>query len=262
MSTPILIPACNEAPFIERTLERLAGQTKDVEPIVIVNGSQDNTADLARAAGARVLESEHGKMRAIQEGMRNLGRAALDTVLILDADTRPFSKMWSSRLDYELGRQPASKPGMVWGPVAFMDDLNYIIGSAMSLYTTYVSWADRNDDDPRTIRGGNSGLKLAKADTLDELLALENYWPREDVAIFDTVMQNGGNSKVIFNHEAWASTSGDKYSPLKWVRERIMERKDPNWLADQEYDSRTPDGAKPYNSPFTRHPNKNTNLAK
>jgi hypothetical protein len=226
-----------------------------------VNGCTDDTADIARGAGAKVLESEHGKMRALQEGMRFLGKSALDPVIILDGDTRPFSKRWGARLVEELCKLSAHQPGMVWGPVAFKDNLNALVGASISIYTTYISWADRNDDDPRTIRGGNSGLKLHSSEVLEEILSLDNYWPREDVAIYDTIMQKNGSAKVIFNHEAWANTSGDKYSPLKWLRQRILDRKDPDRIADQEYDSRTPDGARPYNSPYTRHPNKNPDLA-
>lgn len=260
MDTPVLIPAHNEALNLERTLNTLSKQSSEIDPYVIVNGCTDNTADIARNIGAKVLESEHGKMRAIQEGIRFLGASALDSLIILDADTRPFSKRWSGRLAKELERLPAGKPSMVWGPVAFLDDINPFIGGAISAYTTSVSWADRNDVDPRTIRGGNSALKLNSIDAIDEVLHLDNYWPREDVALFDTVMQNQGSSKTIFHYEAWANTSGDKYSPMRWLKQRVFDHRNPNKISDQEYESRTPADARPYNSPFTRHSNKNPDL--
>jgi glycosyltransferase involved in cell wall biosynthesis len=246
---------------MERTLTSLARQSAEVDPYVVVNGSTDRTADIARAAGATVLESEHGKMRAIQAGLSHLGASALRPLMILDADTRPFSRGWSGRLTSEMRRQPANRPAVVWGPVAFEDDINPLVGTGISLYTTAVSWADRHDDDPRTIRGGNMGLHLRSADMVGELLELDNFWPRQDVAIYDTVMQRDGVSKVIFKPQAWVNTSGDRYQLVKMVRKQLEDRRHPNRLADEAYDARAPEGSRPYNSPYTRHPNKNPALA-
>src|SRR5438874_618123 len=98
MSVLIIIAARNESRHVGESLDALSQQTYNVEPIVVVNGSADKTADIARTAGAFVLESEEGKMRAIQAGLRYLGRRALEPLLILDADTRPLSNNWSARL--------------------------------------------------------------------------------------------------------------------------------------------------------------------
>lgn len=260
-SIPVIIPACNEAPRIERTLNGLARQSKEVAPCVIVNGSSDSTADIAREIGVTVLESEQGKMRAIQAGIRHLGKSALEPLMILDGDTRPFSKSWSACFSDELSRQPPPRPAVMWGPVAFMDDINPLVGMGITAYTTVVSWADRHDDDPRTIRGGNMGLRLQSAEVVEELLELDNFWPREDVAIYDTVMQQEGTAKVIFKPAAWANTSGHRYQVLPMIQKQLRERQHPNRLADEAYDTRTPDDARPYNSPYTRHPNKNPALA-
>ena len=261
MPIPVLIPAHNEARTITRTIDSLARQSLAVDPFVIVNGCTDNTPDLARAAGANVLESEHGKMRAIQEGIRFLGKSAMNPFIVLDADTRPFTKRWGARLMQEANLGTERQPRVVWGPIAYIDDLNKIVGICISAYTSYVSWADRHDEDPRTIRGGNMGLRLATSEILEATLALKNYWPREDVAIYDTIMQHEGGSKVIFHPDAWANTSGDKYSLLTSIKQRLMEIRNANQLADEEYASRVPVDAEPYNSPHTRHPNKNPELA-
>jgi glycosyltransferase involved in cell wall biosynthesis len=262
LATPVLIPACNEALRIERTLDSLACQSIEVDPHVIVNGSTDRTADIARATGATVLESEHGKMRAIQAGLRHLGKSALEPFMILDGDTRPFSKGWSSCMTSEMRQLPNHQPAVVWGPVAFEDDINPLVGTGITLYTSAVSWADRHDDDPRTIRGCNMGLSLRSDEVFEELLELDNFWPRQDVAIYDTVMQPNGISKVIFKPQAWVNTSGHRYQILKMARKQLQDRRHPNRLADEAYDARTPEGGRPYNSPYTRHSNKNPALAK
>lgn len=260
MPIPVLIPAHNEARTIARTIDRLAEQSHGVAPLVVVNGCTDATPDIARAAGAQVLESEHGKMRAIQEGIRYLGKSALEPFIVLDADTRPFTKRWSARFSQELLRHTPDKPTLIWGPVAFIDDVNIVVGACISAYTSLISWADRHDEDPRTIRGGNMGLRLSNGDSVDAIMNLQNYWPREDVALYDTIMQHDGNASIIFHRDAWANTSGDKYSLITQMKQRILQKRNANELANEEYQSRVPVGATPYNSPFTRRPNKNTKL--
>jgi glycosyltransferase involved in cell wall biosynthesis len=116
MNIPIIIAARNESQQIGETLDVLSRQTHTVEPIVIVNGSTDRTADIARMAGARVLESEEGKMPAIQAGLRYLANRAFEPLLILDADSKPLSKNWSERLTSELRNLPEEQPAIVWGP--------------------------------------------------------------------------------------------------------------------------------------------------
>ncbi|MCF8563267.1 glycosyltransferase family 2 protein [Alicyclobacillus tolerans] len=52
----IVIPACNEASTLKRTLPRLKRWKRVQEIVVVANGCGDNTAAVARQAGARVLE--------------------------------------------------------------------------------------------------------------------------------------------------------------------------------------------------------------
>ena len=210
MKIPVIIPARNEAEDIRSTLDTLSRQALGVEPYVIVNGSTDKTADVARHSGAVVFESEEGKMRAVQAGLHYLGQRALEPLLILDADNQPFSRHWSRRMTSNLSNVEPERPAIVWGPYIFSKDINPLIGAFVTASSMYVSWADRHDEDPRTIRGGNMGLKLKASELLEELLALDNYWPREDVAIFDTVMQHDATKKVVFHPEAWMKGSGSR----------------------------------------------------
>lgn len=244
MNVPIIIPARNEAHRIGETLDTLSRQVHKVEPIVVVNGTTDETADIARNAGARVLESAEGRMPALQEGLRFLGRRALENVLILDADSKPLSKNWSRRLVSETQGLPKERPAIVWGPYVFLEDINPAVGAFFTATSMQVSWADRHKDKPRTIRGGNTGLRICNDELLEDILVLENYWPRDDVAIYDITMKHGANKKVVFHPEAWAATSGIR---LKEALKRIVkERRHATKIYDDSYAREAPPDSKPY----------------
>lgn len=249
MNTPVIMAARNEAENIERTLDSLAGQSQDVDPIVVVNGSSDLTADIAARAGATVLESPEGKMPAIQAGLKHLGKRALDPVLILDADSRPLTRQWSGHMSGELRGLTKSDPAMVWGPYVYDGDINRALGALFTMTTMRVSWADRHEDRPRTIRGGNTGLYMRDDELLEEMLSLENFWPREDVAVFDTMKSHGADHKVTFNINGWVLTSGYRISDT--IKRAIKDRRHPSLIMDGSYADEAPTGSRPYNSETT-----------
>ena len=83
----VIIPAYNEAAVIKRTLAPLSGVAVDgaIELIVVCNGCNDNTAEIARSVpGVRVVELEQGsKPAALNAGDE---AATLWPRLYLDAD--------------------------------------------------------------------------------------------------------------------------------------------------------------------------------
>lgn len=85
----ILIPAYNESDSIQTTIQQLRrvmdGLDNTYEIIVIDDGSQDNTAELARASGVRVIRhpANAGYGRALKTGMQH---AAYEWCAIVDAD--------------------------------------------------------------------------------------------------------------------------------------------------------------------------------
>jgi rSAM/selenodomain-associated transferase 2 len=80
----IIIPALNEADSIAATLDAVTQLPGSVELLVVDGGSDDDTREIARAAGAKVICSERGRGVQLQTGARE----ALGEVLwFLHADT-------------------------------------------------------------------------------------------------------------------------------------------------------------------------------
>ncbi len=95
----VLIPAHDEAELLPHTLAEIAAQDYPpelVEVVVVADNCTDGTAQVARAAGARVLErndpSRHGKSWALAWAMPQVADSC-DAVLVLDADCVPSANL-------------------------------------------------------------------------------------------------------------------------------------------------------------------------
>ncbi len=89
----VLVPAHDEELGIEATVTHLRAQLRSEDRlIVIADNCTDATAELARAAGAEVLERKdperRGKGYALSFGMEHLRAAPPDAVVVMDADCR------------------------------------------------------------------------------------------------------------------------------------------------------------------------------
>jgi len=86
----VVIPAHDEAAVLPRLLDRLAGDER-LEIVVVANGCTDATADVARAAGVRVVElAEGSKPAALDAGdaaATVFPRAYVDADVEVDAAT-------------------------------------------------------------------------------------------------------------------------------------------------------------------------------
>lgn len=83
-SVSIIIPTFNEASSIQRTLDAIARVRGNIEVIVVDGGSDDSTIEIARSAGAHVIESDRGRGIQMQSGASIARGRAL---LFLHADT-------------------------------------------------------------------------------------------------------------------------------------------------------------------------------
>ncbi len=80
-----MIPALDEADWIQHAISSARVQGEDIEIRVVDGGSQDATVDRARAAGADVMASPRGRARQLDAGWRATGG---DVIVFLHADTR------------------------------------------------------------------------------------------------------------------------------------------------------------------------------
>ena len=159
-STTVVIPAFNEAGSIAAVVEGVRHVGPWHEILVVDDGSTDATADLARAAGARVVSQPYNKGlgAAIKRGIRS---AAGAHVLIMDGDGqhRPEdARRLVARLgDYDLvvGARPAetqASPGRRLG--------NALLNDLASRLTAHP------------VADLTSGFRAARTDLLREFLHL------------------------------------------------------------------------------------------
>lgn len=85
----IVVPAYNEAMNIERLIESIQYQDypfENCEVIIVDDGSQDGTAEIAKRLGAKVIRHERntGKAKALEDGIK---AAKGEVILTMDADS-------------------------------------------------------------------------------------------------------------------------------------------------------------------------------
>jgi len=105
MSTlSVVIPSLDDARLLAHCLEALAGQRRPPDEVIVVdNGSTDETAEVARAAGARVVhEPIRGVLHATAAGF---DAATGDVIGRLDADSVP-GRDWTARIEARFAADP------------------------------------------------------------------------------------------------------------------------------------------------------------
>ncbi|MFW5713078.1 MAG: glycosyltransferase family 2 protein [Brevefilum sp.] len=82
----VIIPAYNEARFIGSLILKL--RQRSVDLLVVDDGSTDDTAEIAHAAGAEVLqlETNQGKGAALNAGLAIASEREPDAIVMIDAD--------------------------------------------------------------------------------------------------------------------------------------------------------------------------------
>jgi rSAM/selenodomain-associated transferase 2 len=81
----VVIPALDEASQVTSAIRSAQVPDQNVQILVVDGGSQDDTADRARSAGAEVLRGERGRARQLDVGWRS---TKAEVVLFLHADTK------------------------------------------------------------------------------------------------------------------------------------------------------------------------------
>lgn len=217
---PVIIAARNEENDLPATLISLAGSSCEVWPIVVENGSQDKTAQIARKMGAHVLRcTEPYKVAALQMGIRKLNSLyRLDEpVLFTDADSI-VSPDWAKTLsEATKGDELKCASGSClagYGPSKIADYLG-----TLAMATQDISRLVRKQHPVG--RGDNSAINFAdNQDAIDSYLNINpKFFIGEDDMIFE-VMEKRHNAQFtkVLGNKAMVLSRGDRF---KKPRDRI-----------------------------------------
>lgn len=126
----VVLPVRDDARMLAGCLDALARQTRPADEILVVdNASRDETASVARAAGARVVFCpEPGIPAASATGY---DAATGDLLLRLDADCRP-SPQWIERMVDAFTADESA--GAVTGDARFVDGPRWLRGPLAGIY--------------------------------------------------------------------------------------------------------------------------------
>ena len=161
MKISIVLPAKNESAAIGQTLQKLRMQCASAEIIVVNDGSSDDTASVASAAGARVLHHPYSKGNgaAIKTGAR---AATGEVIVFMDADGQHDPADIPRLLDtLQQGYD------MVVGARQKGSQASVGRGLANGFYNRLASWMTGHNVEDLT-----SGFRAVRADKFREFLYL------------------------------------------------------------------------------------------
>lgn len=222
-SLSIVIPAKNEAHSIGELLHSLAGRFPQAEVIVVNDGSDDSTAAIAEAAGARVVSHPYslGNGAAIKSGARC---ASTPVIVFMDADGQHrvedidvLLSMLESGYDMVVGARNASGHASPFRRFA-----NWIYNQLASMIVGHP------------VHDLTSGMRAVHAERFREVLPLLpngfSYPTTSTMAFFRlgyrvgyapiTVLRREGKSHIRIFHDGFRFLLiiikiGTLYSPLK-----------------------------------------------
>lgn len=179
MRTLIVMPARNEAQTVGAVIAQLKELVPDADILVVNDASTDNTAEVAKKAGAKVisLPINLGYGGAVQTGFRYAARKGYDAVVLMDADGQ---------------HDPACVPNLLKA----LQDADFVLGSRFSgechykvpfarrigmwLFGRIVNWVTG-----QRITDPTSGFQALRRKVV-EFLAEDNYpvdFPDADILI-------------------------------------------------------------------------------
>ena len=210
-----LVPGYNEAPRIGAVV---AAAREHLPVIVVDDGSSDATADIARAAGATVIEQRpnQGKGAALRAGFRKALDEGADAILTLDADGQHdpdeiprFLAAWAAP---PADQEP--RPDLVIGRRNFRS-MPAIRRLSNELGRRAVSWAVG-----RGIPDNQSGYRLVSARLAAATLASSESGFAFEVEQITTCIRMGGTIAWVPIRTIYAGAPSH-IQPLAHLREFI-----------------------------------------
>lgn len=211
----VVIPSLNDAVMLRACLQALAAQTRQPDEIVVVdNGSTDDTARIARDAGARVVdEPMRGIFPATAAGF---DAATGDVFARLDADSVPPVD-WVERLMAAFEDDPQldalSGPGSFYGGSAAVHWVaeNLYIGG----YIWFVSLLLGHDP----LFGSNLGLRATAWARLRETVHRDRREIHDDL---DLSINLAPDMTPRFDRSLRVGVSARPFSSFSGLRRRVV----------------------------------------
>ena len=201
----IVIPALNEEHSLALLLDDIATLRATIEMIVVDGGSIDDTRNVARRAGARVVETERGRGHQVRVGAEH---ATAPMLCFLHADVRMPPP---ARRTLEAIAQAGEH-----GAWAF----RLRIDGTRRAYRA-IEWSANTRSSLFALPYGDQGLVIARAQ-YDEVGGFSDLPIMEDVAIARALRRTGGITLL---------RASLLVSPRRWERDGALRRSMRNvWL--------------------------------
>ena len=201
-SLSIIIPAYNEEKGIDATITKLKVMNKDYEIIVIDDGSTDNTYQIAKETGVKIIRHPYNKGygAALKTGVRE---ASASLVLFIDADNQhntddiPGLVKYTDTYDMVVGARTGASE------ISLFRRLGKKLFSTLANYLTEMKIPDLN-----------SGFRVVKKDVV---MQFTNILPNEfsfTATLTLAMIKQGYNLKYVPVKTFWR-TGKSKVRPFR-----------------------------------------------
>jgi len=177
MKICVLIPSYNESKTIGSLVERV--RAKDLDVVVVDDGSIDRTAEIAEESGAYLLRHRKnlGKGASLKDGFRYILNKDYDAVIIMDADEQHspddipkfIDRAGDPDADMIVGNRMSSSRGM---PL-----IRWLTNNFMSFLISLIC--------RRNIPDSQCGFRLIKRKVLKKLNPISSNYEIESEAIIE-----------------------------------------------------------------------------
>jgi len=210
----VVIPVLNDAPMLEICLRTLRAQTRPADEIIVVdNGSTDNSVQVAREAGVRVVhEHRPGITAAASAGFD----AALgDVIARCDADSR-LPAQWLETIERDFAAHPDAVA--VTGPGRFYDLGRVASAFAQVFYMDAYFFGLRAALGNNVLFGSNCAVRSSAWRLISAAV------PRDDTELHDDIdlsFRVHPSSVVVHNRGLIVGISGRPFHSLSGARRRM-----------------------------------------
>lgn len=225
--TPVFIPAKNESADLPNTLLSIATNTDKGEgsyAVVVDNGSEDATADVARKMGAVVLEVPFGrKMAATKAAFDYAAENELPNLLFTDADTIVMPT-WVQAMRYRLDRANHGEGSAVFGNSLLWYGEKVYVDAVLS--AAKLARGIRNVlNDEIVPRGHNYGVQLDPEGRMQEEIhkLADDLFAGDDGHIGNALRDSGANlvgttslSTMVITRNDRVNSLIERFSPDYW----------------------------------------------